>query len=291
MQSLVVAECLDFEQIFCQALSDVPRTRHKYRGPERFMTKGNVPTLYEWCGGVERIEALFKRFYEHVRTDSVLGPVFAEMPEEHFQTVAHFVSEDTSRQTGSTFGTTGHSPEDPGSILGPRHSEAERAMKMILVVALTAGLSTQSAQKTESFAKCPMHDAHGQMQERGEKGMGFSQTSTTHHFFIKADGGTIEVSVKVGADAANRDAIRLHLAHIAKSFQGGDFDIPMFVHDTVPPGVPGMKRLQKEIRYSFEESPNGGRVVIVSSNQDAVTAIHMFLKFQIEEHKTGDPTN
>jgi hemoglobin len=57
------------------------------------MTKGSVPTLYEWCGGLERIEALFKRFYEHVRTDSLLGPVFAEMPEEHFQTVAHFVSE------------------------------------------------------------------------------------------------------------------------------------------------------------------------------------------------------
>ena len=80
-------------------------------------------------------------------------------------------------------------------------------MKMILVVALAAGLSTQSAQKTESPAKCPMHDAHTQMEERGEKGMGFSQTSTTHHFFIKADGGTIEVSVKQGADLPNRDAI------------------------------------------------------------------------------------
>jgi 8-hydroxy-5-deazaflavin:NADPH oxidoreductase len=31
------------------------------------MTKGNVPTLYEWCGGAGRIEALFKRFYEHIR--------------------------------------------------------------------------------------------------------------------------------------------------------------------------------------------------------------------------------
>ena len=136
-----------------------------------------------------------------------------------------------------------------------------------------------------------MHDAHAQMEERGEKGMGFSQTSTTHHFLINPTGGTIEVSVKDGSDAANRDAIRVHLTHIVKAFQSGDFDIPMFVHDTVPIGVPQMKRLQKEIRYSFEESPNGGRVVIVSSNQDAVTAIHKFLKFQIEEHKTGDPTN
>src|SRR5579862_8752392 len=57
------------------------------------MTDKNVPTLYEWCGGAEQIEALFKKFYEHVRVDSVLSPIFAEMPEEHFQTVAHFVSE------------------------------------------------------------------------------------------------------------------------------------------------------------------------------------------------------
>jgi hemoglobin len=53
----------------------------------------NIPTLYEWVGGIERIEALFQRFYERVRSESILAPVFAEMPEEHFKTVAHFVAE------------------------------------------------------------------------------------------------------------------------------------------------------------------------------------------------------
>lgn len=57
------------------------------------MTQGNVPTLYEWCGGIERIQALFEKFYERVRLDDVLGPVFAEMAPEHFQTVANFVAE------------------------------------------------------------------------------------------------------------------------------------------------------------------------------------------------------
>jgi hypothetical protein len=81
----------------------------------------------------------------------------------------------------------------------------------------------------------------------------------------------------------------VHLGHIARAFPNGDFDIPMFVHDTVPPGVPEMKRLQKQIRYSFEETPTGGRVVITSTDKDALSAIHRFLRFQIEEHKTGDP--
>jgi hemoglobin len=57
------------------------------------MAEGKVPTLYQWSGGIERIEALFKRFYEHVREDATLAPVFAQMTPEHFQTVAHFVSE------------------------------------------------------------------------------------------------------------------------------------------------------------------------------------------------------
>jgi hypothetical protein len=42
-------------------------------------------------------------------------------------------------------------------------------------------------------------------------------------------------------------------------------------------------------RYVFEETPNGGRVVISSTDKHALNAIHCFLRFQIEEYKTGDP--
>jgi hypothetical protein len=83
------------------------------------------------------------------------------------------------------------------------------------------------------------------MNERGETGMGFSQT-TTHHFLMKSDGGVIQVEANDATDANNRDNIRMHLAHIAQAFANGDFDIPMFVHDTVPPGLPEMKRLREK---------------------------------------------
>jgi len=162
-------------------------------------------------------------------------------------------------------------------------------MRLILLVALTAGISTQLSQKPESRSECPMHAAHAPMNERGEKAMGFSQTATTHHFFLNSNGGVIQVEAKDSADAANRNEIRMHLGHIPKAFQSSDFDIPMFVHDTVPPGVPEMKRLRKKIQYSFEKTPDGGRVLISSANKEAVEAIHRFLRFQIEEHKTGDP--
>jgi truncated hemoglobin YjbI len=57
------------------------------------MTDKHVPTLYDWAGGIDRIQELFKTFYTRVPADPLLGPVFAHMPAEHFETVAHFVSE------------------------------------------------------------------------------------------------------------------------------------------------------------------------------------------------------
>jgi hypothetical protein len=81
----------------------------------------------------------------------------------------------------------------------------------------------------------------------------------------------------------------MHLQHIAKAFKSGDFEIPMFVHDQTPPGVQVMTRLNGEVHYKYEPIENGGRVVISSGNPEALAAIREFLKFQIDEHKTGDP--
>src|ERR1700681_3111424 len=57
------------------------------------MTTKDSPTLYEWAGGIDRIEALFSKFYQRVPADPILAPVFSKMPAEHFRTVAHFVAE------------------------------------------------------------------------------------------------------------------------------------------------------------------------------------------------------
>src|SRR5579862_805792 len=168
-----------------------------------------------------------------------------------------------------------------------------------VVICILGFLSSASAQETStqekhdaqsSEMKCPMHDTHSKMNERGEKGMGFSQTATVHHFLLKPDGGVIQVEAKNTADTNSRDDIRMHLTHIREAFSNGDFEIPMFVHDTVPPGVPAMKRLRDKIHYSFEQTSSGGRVVITTRDKDALEAIHEFLIFQIKEHDTGDPT-
>ena len=117
----------------------------------------------------------------------------------------------------------------------------------------------------------------------------FTGPDAVTKFGSQYGGGIIQVQANDSADEASREHIRMHLTHIAKAFSNGDFDIPGFVHDTVPPGVPELKRLKSKVHYSFEQSANGGRVLILTSDSDALAAIHKFLRFQITEHKTGDP--
>lgn len=171
-------------------------------------------------------------------------------------------------------------------------------------------LSTSIANAQQQSAGCPMHEKHlgaqakasgksgdehpmshdgmKEMNERGDKAMGFAQDKTTHHFRLLTDGGAIEVEANDAQDQASREQIRQHLAHIAQSFSAGDFTTPMFVHDQTPPGVDVMKRLKAEIKYEFENTGRGGRVRIVALSAEARAAVHDFLRFQIKEHQTGD---
>lgn len=52
-----------------------------------------VPTLYEWAGGMEKFEAWTDLFYQRVREDAVLEPVFRGMSADHARHVAHFIAE------------------------------------------------------------------------------------------------------------------------------------------------------------------------------------------------------
>lgn len=76
------------------------------------------------------------------------------------------------------------------------------------------------------------------------------QYKTTHHFRLYADGGAIEVSANDAKDSQDVQTIRSHLKHIAAMFSQGDFSIPLFVHDQVPPGVLVMKEKRGQISYS-----------------------------------------
>jgi hypothetical protein len=159
-----------------------------------------------------------------------------------------------------------------------------KSIVILMLLVFSSGVQAQQKMSQEGSAK-----PHCEMMQRGEKGMGFSQQTTTHHFRLLGDGGAIEIGSNDPKDTSTRGQIRQHLSHVAKMFSDGNFDIPMFIHDKTPPGVPTMSELRDQIHYDFEPTDSGGRVRIRTSNARAVQAVHEFLRFQITEHQTGDP--
>jgi hypothetical protein len=124
--------------------------------------------------------------------------------------------------------------------------------------------------------------------ERGDHVMGFSHEKTAHHFLLYPNGGEINVSAIEASDKGSIDQIRMHLGHIVKMFAAGNFNAPMLIHDTNPPGVPAMIRLKEFIKYEYFETERGARIRLITENSQAIDAIHAFLLFQIIDHQTGD---
>ena len=156
---------------------------------------------------------------------------------------------------------------------------------MTVTALMTAVLVSAAAGQAAAPAQS---DARRQLDERGAHAMGFDQEKTTHHFLLYQDGGAIDIGVKEASDTTNRDAIRMHLPHIAMLFGQGRFDLPHFIHATEVPGTATMTQLKERIAYRYRQTPGGGRVDIISSDPEALQAIHAFLRFQIADHKTGD---
>jgi hypothetical protein len=128
-----------------------------------------------------------------------------------------------------------------------------------------------------------------QLKQRGGLAMGFDQDKTTHHFLLRKDGGAIEVISKDSADAASIAQIRSHFRELAASFGEGLFDKPAATHGELPPGASQMAVNKERIRYRYEERTSGAALLIETKDTPTLAAIHDFLRYQIVEHKTGDP--
>src|SRR5271155_4846901 len=131
-------------------------------------------------------------------------------------------------------------------------------------------------------------DHQAMVSEHGDQVMGFSHEKTTHHFELNYDGGAIEVRANDVSDVESRDQIRGHFHHIVQMFAAGNFKVPMLVHSTDVPGTAAMTRLKDQLHWDLQETPRGARINIVADNKEALEAVHEFLRFQIEDHQTGD---
>ena len=131
-------------------------------------------------------------------------------------------------------------------------------------------------------------DHQTMVNEHGDHVMGFSHDKTTHHFELNYDGGVIDVRSNDVRDSESRDQIRSHFRHIAQMFAAGNFNAPMLVHGVAVPGTATMTRLKDQLHWNLQETPRGARITVLADNKEALDAVHEFLLFQIEDHKTGD---
>jgi hypothetical protein len=127
------------------------------------------------------------------------------------------------------------------------------------------------------------------LKQRGGLAMGFDQDKGVHHFLLKQTGGAIEVTAKDAADAESIKQIRSHFREIADSFGKGLFDKPVATHHEMPTGARSMAINKERIRYRYDERAAGAAVIIETEDELTLKAIHDFLRYQIVEHKTGDP--
>jgi hypothetical protein len=171
---------------------------------------------------------------------------------------------------------------------GPFVVEADMNLLIALLTALlsfTQHPSMPAGMSHEEHLKQLAKDEA--LKKRGGEAMGFDQDATEHHFIIEAGGGSIQVTMKPGADAAVLAQVRSHLRTIAVDFARGDFSKPFQTHGEVPPGVEGMKSAARAITYRYEDVALGGVVRIRTTDANALRAVHDFLRYQITEHHTG----
>jgi 16S rRNA G1207 methylase RsmC len=71
-------------------------------------------------------------------------------------------------------------------------------------------------------------------------------------------------------------------------FTEGSFNTPVLVHGVAVPGTATMTRLKAELHWTLQETPRGAKIIVVADNKEGLDAVHEFLRFQIEDHKTGD---
>ncbi len=160
-------------------------------------------------------------------------------------------------------------------------------MRTILCLLLLAVLPSYSPpQQSSPPDPAARQDA---VTQRADHVMGFSHDLTTHHFRLLKDGGEIIVQANDPNDKASIELIRVHLNHIVGMFSNGNFNAPMLIHDTNPPGVATMTRLKSDIRYTVTETPLGAKIRILTSSPETTDAVHAFLLFQIIDHHTADP--
>jgi hypothetical protein len=164
------------------------------------------------------------------------------------------------------------------------------ALFLLIAMAACSDRPSRTAASTLAMARDFTDSAFAVIQTRGHTAMGVNQYTSSHRFESLPDGGriTLERDIKDSAGAAQ---IQSHMQTIALAFRQGNFALPGFVHDREVPGTAVMAERRSRISYTVDVLPRGGQLRIHTDDSAAVAAIHQFLAFQRQDHRSAADEN
>ena len=131
--------------------------------------------------------------------------------------------------------------------------------------------------------------AENDLNARFSKALGTDASKIVQHYYLVQNGGVIELTAKDPADHACIVAIQKYLDLQKDLFERGKNDSDTEIHGKVPDGLAALKKLRGDITFFTVKDDNGAVLRMLTVSDQARQAIQDFMKFQINEHKTGDP--
>jgi hypothetical protein len=125
---------------------------------------------------------------------------------------------------------------------------------------------------------------------RATKVSGFDSQKVTRHFYVLKNGGAVEITAKDPNDEATVKSIQAYLKKESDQFAKGNFESTTNIYGRAPESAPQLKKLRDSVTYAVVPQDDGGVLRMLTVNPAAKSAVHDFLRFQIDQMKTGDPT-
>lgn len=125
---------------------------------------------------------------------------------------------------------------------------------------------------------------------RVSKASGFDSERVNRHFYVLKNGGAVEITAKDSGDEATIKAIQTYLKKESDLWTKGNFETVTAVYGRPAEGTVQLKKLRDDVTFAVVPEENGAVIRMLTVNPTAKAAIHDYLRFQIDQLKTGDPT-
>ena len=119
----------------------------------------------------------------------------------------------------------------------------------------------------------------------------YDRHRVVHHFYLYPDGGMMTLVVTDPADTETRKAVRTFVQRVSQLMVMGNLAL---LRDQFGQGVPGLDRIAEArarkatITVRSSTPDEGSQIIFSTADPVTIQALHEFLRFQIDDLKTGD---